>query len=70
MGAEPIAVIQKIYEACNTRIKTTNGTTEAIPVTAGVKQDYLMSPIAFKLALDPNSRRWREQRKDTLAGLR
>lgn len=50
---ELLKVITDLYDGATTQAKTTNGLTEPISITSGVKQGCPLSPIVFNLAIEP-----------------
>lgn len=48
-----INIIKSMYTDCATRVKVAEGTTERIPMGAGVRQGCPASPMIFNLALEP-----------------
>ncbi|XP_026477743.1 uncharacterized protein LOC113383708 [Ctenocephalides felis] len=53
---------------CTTKIKSSNGMTEEIPIRAGVKQGCPLSPIIFNLALEPLLRTLKESEETYKVG--
>ena len=46
-------IVQAMYRDTTTRIRTSEGFTDPIPILSGVRQGCPMSPIIFNLALEP-----------------
>ena len=73
---DAIQVVRHLYVDTTTNVRTSTGPTSAIPIKAGVKQGYPLSPIIFNLAIEPILRaigalnvgyRMQESKIDTLA---
>ncbi|XP_054720777.1 uncharacterized protein LOC129230404 [Uloborus diversus] len=58
-GAGPtlLRLVKDIYSDCSTRFLSTEGVTDAVRISAGVKQGCPLSGMLFNLALDPAIRR-------------
>ncbi|XP_023232450.1 uncharacterized protein LOC111632285 [Centruroides sculpturatus] len=53
LAAPSIQVIEDLLHGCHTRIRSSSGLTDPIPILAGVKQGCPLSPILFNLVVEP-----------------
>lgn len=51
-----ISVVMELYAGATTKISITDGYTDAIPLTFGVKQGDSLSSILYNLAMEPEVR--------------
>lgn len=60
-----VLIINEVYTGATTRVRTTGGLSEEIPIASGVKQGCPLSPIVFNLAMEPMSRAINARRNKT-----
>ncbi|XP_076298053.1 uncharacterized protein LOC143217550 [Lasioglossum baleicum] len=45
-------ILEGLYDGCTTRVRSSQGFTDPVPILSGVKQGCPLSPVAFNLALE------------------